>query len=249
MQTVSLFFRHVTRRAHKSPMPLQTLMPFFLDIRPQSQRPPFFANLTAGRSRPFFQQWFGTGPISSPHCSPVTDASVLHPVLKKAPTCSDERRHPPALLCKKRSQSTRSSLSCSTRVEDTSWMRGHGAPEELEASPCRTRKASRTWEALSKDLSMKGQPYPRFGGCVWYHVTCRARPLPRCCSPDKKWRGDRGMIHGLSVVVAVRLHVDQSGQLFFQRPFVYTREKKISRWLISSMHMVCARGRSGGIIL
>ena len=178
-----------------------------------------------------------------PHCLPGSDVSILHAVLQEAPTCSDERRHKPALLCKKRSQSTRSSLSCSTRVEDTPWMRGHGAPEELEASPCRTRKASRTWEALSKDLSVKGQPYPRFGGCVWCHFTCRAMPLPRCCSPDKKWRGDRGMIHGLSVVVAVRLHVDHLGQLF-SKTLVYTREKKISRWLISSKHTVCARGRS-----
>ena len=51
--------------------------------------------------------------------------------------------------------------------------------------------------------------------------TCRARPLLRCCSPDKKWRGDSGMLHGLSVVVAVRLYADQSGQLF-SKTLVYT---------------------------
>ena len=71
-----------------------------------------------------------------------------------------------------------------------------------QASPSRAGTAGRTRRSVSKDILMNGQPYPRVGGCVWYHfihrgvgLRCLATAGPdekknvgaaRCCTPTDK---------------------------------------------------------------
>ena len=200
----------MSRAGHK-----KAPMLFFLDIRLQSHRPlsfcelhdssiTFFFSSSGGLELDRFRCRIACHRVTFPSCQlGVGSRQYVIAVLEDAPTWSgccfvvtfavprspalmNEGTYP---LFSVRSAQSRRGPACEvTTPAPHKWktLRGSGAPEELEASPCRTQTAGRTWKAVSKDLLTKGQPCPRLGGCVWYRITRRARPLPRCCSPDKE---------------------------------------------------------------